>query len=78
MHLFTVTCRRSLPGRQWDKRDAVVIAATAAEAEELCRKKCAAEGHTPPYTLFKAVQKVGDPAASQEGPARFLRWEGEQ
>jgi hypothetical protein len=55
MQLFTVTCRRSLPGWQWDKREALVIATSAAEAEELCRQKCAAEGFTP-------VQEVTAPA----------------
>jgi len=78
MHLFTVTCRRSLPGGQWDKRDALVIADTAAEAEEQCRQQCAAEGHSPPYTTVKVIQQVNAPQASQQGPARFERWLGDQ
>ena len=74
MQLFTVTCGRSLPGGQWDQQEALVIAATPAEAEELCRQQCAAEAHWPPYTTFKVNGELVSDAASQQGPARFVRW----
>lgn len=71
MKLITVDCYQS--GANRNIRRALTVADTRSEAEELCRQTCAGQG----YTRFNACQEVVSPAAYQEGPARFVRWLGD-
>lgn len=68
MRLFTIRCWKGGPQRE--HKDALVVADTREQAEELCHVKASADD----FTKFTMQGEVV--SSDQEGPARFLRWLG--